>query len=102
LEKCDTLLIAGSSFRTGLSVGVGLVGDGGQVLEKLLSMLDRQENRDYLSDAHEAAELGRRLSATAIISLDSGSNTLWRARQTFSCSGNLAPMACALPYTIAA
>jgi pyruvate dehydrogenase (quinone)/pyruvate oxidase len=56
-----------------------------------------------------AAELGRRLSATAIVSCDSGTNTTWWARhipakrgQMHSCSGNLASMAAGLPYSIAA
>jgi len=45
----------------------------------------------------------------AIISGDSGSNTVWLARfleirgtQKYSCSGTLATMACGLPYAIAA
>jgi len=56
-----------------------------------------------------AHELGKRLSSTAIVSSDSGTITTWWARhilaqrgQKFSCSGNLASMAAALPYTIAA
>jgi pyruvate dehydrogenase (quinone)/pyruvate oxidase len=56
-----------------------------------------------------AAELGRRLAATAIVSCDSGTNTTWWARhiparrgQMYSCSGNLASMASGLPYAIAA
>jgi pyruvate dehydrogenase (quinone)/pyruvate oxidase len=56
-----------------------------------------------------AAEFGQRLAANAIVSSDSGTNTTWWARhiqakrgQMFSCSGNLATMACGLPYTIAA
>src|SRR5437762_2051240 len=54
-----------------------------------------------------ASELGRRLAATAIVSCDSGTNTTWWARhipakrgQMYSCSGNLASMASAVPYTI--
>jgi pyruvate dehydrogenase (quinone)/pyruvate oxidase len=56
-----------------------------------------------------AWELGKRLREDAIVSSDSGTITTWFARQIqakrgqmFSCSGNLATMACALPYTIAA
>jgi len=56
-----------------------------------------------------AHELDKRLSSTAIISSDSGTITTWWARhirakkgQKFSCSGNLASMAPAMPYTIAA
>ena len=158
MEECDTLLIAGSSFpyiefmpkpgraravqidldpkRIGLRypIEIGLVGDCRSTLEKLLPLVNRNQNRDFLKSAQKAveawqemletqesrtdlpmkpqvvaAELGRRLSAAAIVSCDSGTNTTWWARhikarrgQTFSCSGNLASMACALPYTIAA
>ena len=56
-----------------------------------------------------AWELGRRLPANAIVSCDSGTITTWWARQIgakegqmHSCSGNLASMACGLPYTLAA
>ncbi|PWU09872.1 MAG: pyruvate oxidase [Terriglobia bacterium] len=56
-----------------------------------------------------AWELGKRLADNAIVSSDSGTNTTWFGRliparrgQKFSCSGNLASMASALPYTIAA
>ena len=54
-----------------------------------------------------AHELGERLPDNAIVSTDSGTITTWCARhlqirggQMFSCSGNLATMACGLPYTI--
>jgi pyruvate dehydrogenase (quinone) len=56
-----------------------------------------------------ATELGVRLRDDAIVSSDSGTITTWWARhipaklgQMYSCSGNLATMACGLPYTIAA
>src|SRR5712672_2023042 len=56
-----------------------------------------------------AHELGKRLRDDAIIATDSGTITTWAARhinirgeQMFSLSGNLATMACGLPYTIAA
>jgi pyruvate dehydrogenase (quinone)/pyruvate oxidase len=56
-----------------------------------------------------AWELGKRLSSTAIVSSDSGTNTTWFARhipvkkgQMHSVSGTLASMANGLPYTIAA
>ena len=56
-----------------------------------------------------AWELGKQLSDNAIVSSDSGTITTWFARQIpakrgqmFSCSGNLASMAPALPYSIAA
>jgi pyruvate dehydrogenase (quinone) len=54
-------------------------------------------------------ELGQRIPSNAIITSDSGTITTWWARyvpalrgQKHSCSGNLATMACGLPYAIAA
>jgi pyruvate dehydrogenase (quinone) len=56
-----------------------------------------------------AHHLGELLDDDAIITTDSGTVTSWVARhvdirrgQQFSCSGNLATMACGLPYAIAA
>ncbi|MEM5787404.1 MAG: thiamine pyrophosphate-dependent enzyme, partial [Syntrophobacteraceae bacterium] len=56
-----------------------------------------------------AWELGKRLGNDAIVSCDSGTIATWWARQIpvkrgqmHSVSGNLASMACALPYAIAA
>jgi pyruvate dehydrogenase (quinone) len=56
-----------------------------------------------------AYELGKRLPSNAIVTSDSGTITTWWARQIsvkrgqmHSCSGNLATMACGLPYAIAA
>ncbi len=56
-----------------------------------------------------AAEVGKMLADDAIVNCDSGSHTTWWARhipvkrgQSHTVSGNLASMACALPYTIAA
>jgi pyruvate dehydrogenase (quinone) len=56
-----------------------------------------------------AHELGKRLKDDAIIVTDSGTITTWIARhvqirngQMFSLSGNLATMACGLPYAIGA
>jgi pyruvate dehydrogenase (quinone)/pyruvate oxidase len=56
-----------------------------------------------------AYELNKLLADDAIIATDSGTVTTWIARQLmvrgsmmFSCSGNLATMACGLPYAIAA
>src|ERR1700757_3742112 len=52
---------------------------------------------------------GKRLKSDAIVTSDSGTITTWWARhipskrgQLHSCSGNLATMACGLPYAIAA
>jgi pyruvate dehydrogenase (quinone)/pyruvate oxidase len=56
-----------------------------------------------------AAELGKRLAPDAIVNCDSGSVTVWWARhipvkrgQLHTVSGNLASMACGLPYALAA
>ncbi len=56
-----------------------------------------------------AYELNKLLPDDAIIATDSGTITTWAARylairgeMMFSCSGNLATMACGLPYAIAA
>ncbi len=56
-----------------------------------------------------AYELNRLLSDDCIIATDSGTITTWAARyleirgsRSFSCSGNLATMACSLPYAVAA
>ena len=56
-----------------------------------------------------AHELGKRLPANAIVACDSGTITTWWARhipskrgQLHSVSGNLASMACGLPYAIGA
>jgi pyruvate dehydrogenase (quinone) len=55
-----------------------------------------------------AAELGKRLPSDAIVNCDSGTIATWWARhipvkrgQMHTISGNLATMACGLPYTIA-
>jgi pyruvate dehydrogenase (quinone)/pyruvate oxidase len=115
-------------------VEVGLVGDGRRTLQTLMPMLKRNQNRDFIEDAQKAArewwkimeergtqrtlpmkpqvvawELGKRLQANAMISCDSGTVTVWWARQvkaqrgqTFAVSGTLASMACGLSYAIAA
>ena len=56
-----------------------------------------------------AWELSDLAADDAIISNDSGTNTIWAARQfkikanqKYACSGTLATMACGLPYAIAA
>jgi pyruvate dehydrogenase (quinone)/pyruvate oxidase len=129
LEECDTLFMVGTSFpymeflpkpgkargvqidvdgaRIGLRypVEVGLVGDTQRVLEQLLPLLKRNENRGFIETAQKgmrqwrelmderagrmdspmkpqlvAAELGRRLPDNAIVSCDSGTITTWWAR----------------------
>ncbi|TCK75309.1 thiamine pyrophosphate-dependent enzyme [Acidipila rosea] len=54
-------------------------------------------------------KLGKRIPSNAIVTSDSGTITTWWARyvpalrgQKHSCSGNLATMACGLPYAIGA
>ena len=115
-------------------VEVGLVGDARRTLDVLLPMLKRNDHRQFLEDAQKGArawwqlmeergtvrsmpmkpqvvawELGKRLERDAIIACDSGTVTVWWARQVkakrdqkFIVSGTLASMANALPYAIAA
>lgn len=129
MKSCDTLIMIGTSFpyieflpkpgkakivqididnmRIGLRcpVDVGLVGDSKQTLKKLIPLLERKENRDFLSQIQEsmkdwrdkmriretcmempmkpqvvAYELGKRLADNAIISCDSGTIATWWAR----------------------
>jgi pyruvate dehydrogenase (quinone)/pyruvate oxidase len=100
----------------------------------LMPMLRRNEHRDFLKDAQKATrewwkimeergtqrslpmkpqvvawELGKRLQPNAMISCDSGTVTVWWARQVkaqrgqrFEVSGTLASMANGLSYAIAA
>ncbi len=123
-------------MRIGLRfpVEVGLVGDAGRTLRALLPFLEPNRHRSFLDAAQKgmvewwelmkergtrqdrpmkpqviAWELGKRLSPTAILSADSGTNTTWFARQIpirrgqmCSLSGTLASMANGLPYAIAA
>ncbi|HEY9670673.1 MAG TPA: thiamine pyrophosphate-dependent enzyme [Waterburya sp.] len=123
-------------LRIGLRypIEVGLVGDSRRTLQALLPLLNPHEERSFLEKAQSsmkdwwqlmeerstrqdkpmkpqvvAWELGKRLSDTAIVSADSGTNTTWWARQIpvkrgqmHSVSGTLASMACGLPYAIAA
>jgi pyruvate dehydrogenase (quinone) len=115
-------------------VEVGLLGDSAATLRELLPLLVRNEHRGFLETAQKgmqewwqlmeergtrrdepmkpqvvAWELGKRLTADAIISCDSGTIATWFARQIpvrrgqmHSLSGTLATMANGLPYTIAA
>jgi pyruvate dehydrogenase (quinone)/pyruvate oxidase len=113
-------------------VEVGLVGDAKLTLDKLLPLL-LQKNDKFLRSKQEsmrkwngiihssdplakpikpqliAVAVSDELKENAIISVDSGTNTIWAARyinirkgMKFSLSGTLASMACGLPYTIAA
>lgn len=130
LAECDTLLIVGSSFpyiecypkpgqakcvqidadpaRIGLryDAEVGLVGDAGATLRKLLPLLTHKDDRSFLEKAQSAMdewwalmeergtrrdvpmkpqvvawELGKHLRDDAIISCDSGTIATWFARQ---------------------
>jgi pyruvate dehydrogenase (quinone) len=73
-------------------------------------MRDRAERTDTpMKPQVVAHHLGELLADDAVIATDSGTVTAWAARhimirggQQFSCSGNLASMACGLPYAIAA
>jgi pyruvate dehydrogenase (quinone) len=113
---------------------VGLVGDARRTLKALIPLIERKTDRSFVENAQEgmkdwreliqeqamsdnvpikpqrvAWELSHVAPDDAIISADSGTNTVWIARhfdmkgtQQFSCSGTLATMAPALPYAIAA
>jgi pyruvate dehydrogenase (quinone)/pyruvate oxidase len=158
MEKCDTLVIVGSSFpyieyypkpgqaravqidrdpaKIGLRypVEVGLAGDAKATLQVLLPLLEQQQNRGFLDQAQEsmrdwmklmaergttkddpmkpqvlAWEVGRQLADDAIVSCDSGTVSVWFARQVpvrrgqmHSLSGTLASMGNGVPYAIAA
>jgi pyruvate dehydrogenase (quinone)/pyruvate oxidase len=73
-------------------------------------MLERASRQDMpMKPQVVAHELGKRLRDDAVIVTDSGTMTTWAARhipirgdQMFSLSGNLATMACGLPYAIGA
>ena len=158
MRDCDTLIILGSSFpylefypapgqakcvqieldpsRIGLRcpVDVGLVGDCQKVLEAMLPMIARKDDRTFLESSQKAMErwrtlmeergsrkdmpmkpqvvahrLSKLLQDNAIFVADCGTATIWSARHIcmrgdmmFSCSGMLATMGNALPYSIAA
>jgi len=129
IRGCDTLFMIGTSFpymeflpkpgsargvqldidpvRIGLRypVEVGLVGDTARSLQKLLPLLQRKNDRNFLQQAQEgmkswnelmlergtrddspmkpqrvAHELGKRLPDNAIVSCDSGTIATWWAR----------------------
>ncbi|HZS85655.1 MAG TPA: thiamine pyrophosphate-dependent enzyme [Stellaceae bacterium] len=73
-------------------------------------MAERGTRRDMpMKPQVVAHELGQCLADDAVIATDSGTITTWVARHVpirgsmqFTCSGNLATMACGLPYAIAA
>jgi pyruvate dehydrogenase (quinone) len=73
-------------------------------------MAERATRRDMpMKPQVVAHELGRLLADDAIVTTDSGTITTWAARyipmcgnRMFTVSGNLATMACGMPYAIAA
>ncbi|HEX7141940.1 MAG TPA: thiamine pyrophosphate-dependent enzyme [Nitrososphaeraceae archaeon] len=80
-------------------------------MEKWKDILKEQSNRDDIPIKPQviANAVSEELEDNAIVSVDSGNNTVWAARflkmrngMKFSVSGNLATMACGLPYAIAA
>ncbi len=113
-------------------VEVGLVGDARLTLSKLLPLLHQKDDKFLKSKQEEmkkwnkmmrsadpaakpikpqivASAVSDELRNDEIISVDSGTNTIWAARHIslkkgmkFSLSGTLATMACGLPYSIAA
>lgn len=115
-------------------VEIGLVGDSRLTLSALLPLLQRKHDLLFLKSKQEAmrdwtglleerstrtdkpikpqviaAAVSGELKDDAIISVDSGTNTVWAAQyiqlrkgMKFSLSGTLASMGCALPYAIAA
>jgi pyruvate dehydrogenase (quinone) len=117
-------------------VEIGLVGDAKLTLNSLIPMLKARpkEDDEFLKSKQKemrkwddllkergsrtdkpikpqviATAVSNELDDDAIISVDSGTNTIWAARyiflhdeMKFSLSGTLATMGCALPYAIAA
>ncbi|SMH70786.1 thiamine pyrophosphate-dependent enzyme [Candidatus Nitrosotalea okcheonensis] len=112
-------------------VEVGLVGDAKRTLDKILPLLHQKDDKflkskqvsmkkwnslihssDPLAEPIKpqliATAVSDELEDNAIISVDSGTNTIWAARyiniregMKFSLSGTLSTMACGLPYAIA-
>jgi pyruvate dehydrogenase (quinone)/pyruvate oxidase len=80
------------------------------VKEWLATMEERGSRTDKpMKPQVVAHELNKLVADDAIVATDSGTITSWIARhlmirgdQQFSCSGNLATMACGLPYAMAA
>lgn len=115
-------------------VEVGLVGDAKLALAALLPLLQRKISQQFLESKQDAMKgwnrllherssrldtpmkpqfitrvIAEQLEPDAIISVDSGTNTIWAAQyidlkreMKFTLSGTLATMACGLPYAIAA
>ena len=85
-----------------------------QSMKRWIELLDRQSSKQTdekkaIKPQAIASAVSEQLQDNAIISVDSGTNTIWAARflnirkgMKFSVSGTLASMACGLPYAIAA
>jgi pyruvate dehydrogenase (quinone)/pyruvate oxidase len=84
-----------------------------QSMKRWIELLDRQskqaDKKKPIKPQAIASAVSEELQDNAIISVDSGTNTIWAARflnirrgMKFSVSGTLASMACGLPYAIAA
>ena len=135
-DKVRGVQIDRNMERLGLRfpVEVGLAGDATETLRALLPLLKLKEDRSYLSEVQAkmgewralmneretsmdtpmrpqvfASEVGKQISDDAVITTDSGTNTLYSARcipirgtRRWSCSGLLASMGCGLPYAIGA
>jgi pyruvate dehydrogenase (quinone) len=89
----------------------GFLEDAQKNMKEWEALMDARSSRTDkpLKPQVLAAELSRQLSDSAIVSCDSGTITTWFARhikahrgQMFSLSGNLATMACGMPYANAA
>ncbi len=114
-------------------VDVGLVGDSRHTLRELNSKIKTKPQQKFLRSKQKAMQkwdktlksrareslplkpqyiahlISKELDEDAIVSVDSGTNTVWAARYVdirkdmkFSLSGTLASMGCGLPYSIAA
>jgi pyruvate dehydrogenase (quinone)/pyruvate oxidase len=84
-----------------------------QSMKEWTELLDRQikqaDKKKPIKPQAIASAVSEELQDNAVISVDSGTNTIWAARflnirrgMKFSVSGTLASMACGLPYAIAA
>jgi pyruvate dehydrogenase (quinone)/pyruvate oxidase len=82
-------------------------------MKEWTELLDRQikqaDKKKPIKPQAIASAVSEELQDNAVISVDSGTNTIWAARflnirrgMKFSVSGTLASMACGLPYAIAA
>jgi pyruvate dehydrogenase (quinone) len=96
-------LLHGNGKRSFLAQAQAGMRDWRKLMEKRETVMTKPMKPQLL-----AAELGRRLPPNAIVNCDSGTIATWWARhiparqgQMHTLSGNLATMACGLPYTIA-